>query len=368
MPTPRLRALAGALALAAVVLPVPAAAQKIVDDSTGTLELIGLKRWSYRMLEDSLARYAPGESLRSHACQAVLQQKLHFPSASVQAFIGFLEPGSDRTATIVTVVEPQDSARVRRRTFAGPPGLRVAAWRDIHAALTFADTVGDTVMFQPNAVPFLMQFYEDAVTREPDGTLTVRRGRDVLPGGAPEGLEKAAGPFWNGIARRNDPGSMRRAIATLRADANVENRLVAASILRNFPARDEAWHALVGALRDEEDRVQSTAAQALASMSRRAPRRVDWRPATDDLRALLGGTNVGQFRELVTMLDATKIDGALAAPLLAGNGDLLLAVAAAEFRPVRDPARALLARLSGQASATPGEWARWIATLKQDGR
>src|SRR4051812_34702076 len=72
-PVPRAR---GALSTA---IPVIA----ILEDSTKRLEILGLKRWTLAMIQDSLARYAPHDSLLSHACAAILRGKLHFADAAV---------------------------------------------------------------------------------------------------------------------------------------------------------------------------------------------------------------------------------------------------------------------------------------------
>jgi len=48
------------------------------------VEVIGLQRWTRRMIDDSLAKYAPGVSLATHACAAVLENTLGFPAVSVE--------------------------------------------------------------------------------------------------------------------------------------------------------------------------------------------------------------------------------------------------------------------------------------------
>src|SRR4051812_28278239 len=60
-----------------------AAAQTVLENDSLRLELIGLKRWTVPMIQDSLRRYAPTDSLMSHACAAILRQKLRFADASV---------------------------------------------------------------------------------------------------------------------------------------------------------------------------------------------------------------------------------------------------------------------------------------------
>ncbi|HEY8176041.1 MAG TPA: hypothetical protein VIF32_10130, partial [Gemmatimonadaceae bacterium] len=75
-----------------------------------SVEVIGLERWTIAMIQDSMAKYAPGESLASHACAAVLRYKLGFADASATNYL-FVTPADTTEQMLVAVVEPQDSAR-----------------------------------------------------------------------------------------------------------------------------------------------------------------------------------------------------------------------------------------------------------------
>ena len=77
------------------------------------VEVLGIERWSLRMIQDSLDKYAPGESLVSHTSAAVLRYKLGFADASSNSY-RMSEDTLERV--VVAVVEPQDSARVRHGT------------------------------------------------------------------------------------------------------------------------------------------------------------------------------------------------------------------------------------------------------------
>jgi len=90
-----------------------------------TVEVIGLRRWTLAMVQDSMAKYAPGESLASHACAAVLRYQLHFAEASAMTFLGMSGDSIERV--VVSVVEPQDSARVHHRNLPPDYRTRVAA-------------------------------------------------------------------------------------------------------------------------------------------------------------------------------------------------------------------------------------------------
>ena len=54
-----------------------AQASSVIETPTLTIELIGLKRWTVAMIDDSLAKYSPKDRLTAHACAAILRTKLH---------------------------------------------------------------------------------------------------------------------------------------------------------------------------------------------------------------------------------------------------------------------------------------------------
>src|SRR5687768_11083939 len=91
-----------------------ARAQNVITLPGKTVEVLGLKRWTIAMIQDSMAKYAPGESLTSHACAAVLRYKLGFADAAATTYVGWPR-GDTIQRIVVSVVEPQDSSRVRHR-------------------------------------------------------------------------------------------------------------------------------------------------------------------------------------------------------------------------------------------------------------
>lgn len=100
------------------------------------LELIGLKRWTVAMIQDSLHRYAPSDSLLSHACAAVLREKLKFADAAVVYRTMVVDGVPARKPYLaVTVIEPQDSALVDyREPFRDSVPTR-RAWAPVRRAL-----------------------------------------------------------------------------------------------------------------------------------------------------------------------------------------------------------------------------------------
>src|SRR5436190_568644 len=99
----RLCIIAGAVAVAA-----PTHAQTVIETSKQTIEVIGLTRWSVRMIQDSLAAYAPGNDLTAHACAAILRGKLHFADAAVSVYTG-MTTQQTKPYVAITLVEPADS-------------------------------------------------------------------------------------------------------------------------------------------------------------------------------------------------------------------------------------------------------------------
>src|SRR5688572_27889998 len=251
-----------------------AAAQTILENDSLRLELIGLKRWTVPMIEDSLRRYAPTDALLSHACAGILREKLKFADASVVYHTTTIEGRSTKPYLAVTVVEPQDSGLIRYR---GPfrdslPARR--AWAPIRAVLE-----------QHNIA------FQDAVQRPDflwsDGPLR----------GADSALAPAL-PLRRYIRAHRAPKDRQLALTALASDGNSVNRIAAAVLLANFSSSDSVWWALTDALRDPEGAVSGTAAHVLSALIRRAPRRVNWAPATPALRAILDGTNLFAHNEL----------------------------------------------------------------------
>jgi hypothetical protein len=155
------------------------------------------------------------------------------------------------------------------------------------------------------------------------------------------------------------------AVEVLAGSKVAADRAAAAKELRNFGDRDGAWLALGAALRDPDDRVSMGAAGSLQWMRTNAARKVDWSPVTEDLSAVLHGTNLFVFNELVRTLAATGVDPSMARVLL-GNGGarLLLAYLKAQHDVERNSAHGLLVQLRGaDLGMDPLQWETWLNTL-----
>jgi hypothetical protein len=320
--------------------PTASPQSNVVENDHLRLELIGLKRWTIPMIQDSLRVYAPSDSLLSHACAAVLREKLKFADASVMHYSTTINGRQMKPYLAVTVVEPQDSALVRYR---GP-------FRD---SLPDRDAWGTarTIFEKQN------QAFQGAIQR-----LGFLLGTSPLDAADP--ALRLALPLRRFLRDHRAANDRRLALSTLATDGNWRNRAVAVLLLANFARSDSTWWALADALRDPNAPVSVTAGQVLSTLTREAPRRVDWGPATQSLRWILDGTNLFAHNELMEVLAATKIDPALAEALLEGGGHLVLAKLRAQGIRERQAARQFLVQIAGRdLGDDPAVWQEWIRGL-----
>ena len=325
--------------LLCVAAPV-ASSQTILENDQLRLELIGLKRWTVPMIEDSLRRYAPKDSLLSHACAAVLRGKLKFADASVMSYTTTITGEPMKPYMAVTVVEPQDSGLIRYR---GPfrdslPARRT--WAPVRAVLGKHNSAFQSAIQRPD---FL---WSEAPLRGADSALT------------------SALPLRRFLRTHRTAKDRQLALATLAADGNWQNRVAGIVLLANFADSDSTWWALTDALRDPMGPVSLTAAQVLTALTRRAPRRVDWAPATQTVRAILDGTNLFAHNAMMEVLAVTQVDPTLARPLLKDGGYIVLAKLRSQGMLERQAARRFLVQIAGHdLGDAPALWDEWLRGL-----
>jgi len=291
------------------------------------------------MLQDSLAKYAPGDSLQSHACAATLRYKLHFADASSATF-SFGQGKSD--AVVVSVREPQDSARVHYRDLPLDTLSPRKAWAPI------------TAVFRrhPNV------FWQE-----------LQKRMNVSPGRKPQYRTRADrmlalrfAATLDALRRESDRLEATHVLAT---DANMYDRVAAALILANFVKRDDTWWSLVEALRESDGPVKGVAATVLVGLSRNAPRAVNWSAKATTLHAILDGTSLFVLDDLVQVLTHTGVSPT-DAPALIGNGggEMLLEYLGSRTGSLASDSRALLTALRGRDLGPDIEpWRVWMATL-----
>lgn len=317
-----------------------AKAQRVLENDQMRLELIGLKRWTISMIQDSLSRHAPNDSLLSHACAAILREKLKFADASVTYYTTTSSGQAMKPYAAVTVIEPQDSALVRYRDVFQDSLPTRHEWKAVIAI--FED---HNIAFQ-SAIQRAAFLLSDNPIAIDDSTIG-----PALP----------LRPF---LRANRTAKSHRLAIATLSTDGNWRNRVAAAVLLANFGSDDSAWLALMEGLRDPEAAVRSTAVQVISALRSGAPRRVNWARERQTLRALLGGTNLFAHNEVMEVLAATQVDPALARSLLADNGHIVLAKLGSQGVSERQAARRFLVQAAGRdLGPDPAAWLELLRGL-----
>jgi hypothetical protein len=317
-----------------------ASAQHVLTLPGKTVEVVGLKRWTIAMIEDSMAKYAPGESLTSHACAAVLRYKLGFADASATTYMGF-PPGDTIQRIVVALIEPQDSGRVRHRVM---PMDTTKPYKPWAIAVGIVDSA-------PGVAMEAMRAY---VRPSPERAQVPEWMR---------GDSTRFRRYQRFLASRRTTGDYRTALRILAQDPNYQNRVVAVSILANFVTRDSALYALIDALMESDGMAKDAAATLLEAFGNYAPRSVDWKPKAASLHAMLNG-NVSTLPVLMSLLVQTGADSTLAKPLLANGGESVLAFVGAEHPGPRGTARRLLVALAGRdLGPEPTAWSAWIRGL-----
>ncbi|MHB1313747.1 MAG: hypothetical protein ACYC3L_17140 [Gemmatimonadaceae bacterium] len=302
------------------------------------IEVIGLQRWTIAMIQDSLARYSPADSLQSHSCAAILRYKLHFADASVTYHLP--RPGELRI--VVTVREPQDSARVKYRkvlfdSTGGEPDWvvsRSALAKDIGL---FEGATRSLFLGGPRNPPF-------------------------SPRNTADSAEAVRIASW--FQHRTSGNDRTTALKVLAYSPNLYDRTTAALILANFPERDDTWYALVDALLEPDNLPKQFASAVLTTLAARSPRTVDWTPRSAAVNAILNGTSLFVAPDFMEVLVRTGVGPAQARALLKDGGTLLLEYLDSGTPLLSYRSHELLVRLRGEdlgSSATP--WRNWLAGL-----
>jgi hypothetical protein len=279
----------------AMMVGSPASAQ-VVETPTGVVEFIGLDSWTIDMIRDSLAIHSPGTPLDE--CAVTLQQKLRFAGASVQRFS---MPDQPRY-TIITVVEPARAELIQFKPWRAEDGPAREHWQS------------GSLVFEEHGLEFQVGLTTWPLVRS--GNVAGAYAR-VAAAKADSAVVES---FWSFLRGATTVADRELALQLLRDHPGFRSRTLAAAVLSSFPDHDEAWYALVDALRDPVGPVSGTASDALRGMVRHAPRQVDWTPAAEHLRHVLNGTNLFMLHTTMEMLTATGVSPALAPDLLREGG------------------------------------------------
>jgi hypothetical protein len=329
-----------------ILWPIATHAQFRYNVPSGRVEVLGLKRWTLRMLQDSVRKYVPGQELHDAACMAILREKLHFADAYVSRFQGFLRSAPDSTFYSIRLVEPKTNAW---RQFDDRERIEYTSLRPAYAQLIqpITDSSGGV---ETGRLHYWLFFRADSNRQSAFARM---RPEDRADGTR----------VYEFLGAHTSETDRQTALRTLERDGFWANRVVATAVLQNFGDSAGTWIAVAKALRDPHEQVRSTAAIVIGTLSERE---VDWSPALADLRLLLSGANVSALDQVMRALVRTKVRPSLARGLLRRNADWVLQLLRSED-PTRssDAAHRFLVQLNRgiDLGRDPRVWSRWVAGL-----
>lgn len=332
------------VAFVGTLAPVSLHAQYRYNSPKGRVEVLGLERWTPQMLKDSVAKYSPGSQLHDAACMAVLRYKLGFRDALVMHHEYQRGPDdSTQYFLAIRVVEPRSARVAPFRT------IRTDDYTSLlpdYGALVLpaTDSTGGIWM---ERITYPLQFVD------PEWRA------DVMAKG-PQKLRDDDARLRAYLAAHATPRDRRIAMATLDSNGFWANRVAAAVTLASF-SDDSVRYALVRAMRDPHETVRGAVETVLSGLPKA---RIDWRPVTNDLRALLGGTNVGAIDKVLAVLERTDIDSSMASALLDGNTVWLARLLDSESPSVSPNVIKFLRRIA-PASGAGTDRAKWRAYLAE---
>lgn len=316
---------------------------QVLEGPEGPVEFIGLERWKASALLEAIQETAPDQPLG--ACSATMKFELGFADAAVFGWVDadspedFLSGAPERYTVIIGI---EDRGRVRYRT----PGTEtIVLPRSWQALKSVAEE--DLGTLQLATAMFHLRDDPESV-----GQRTEVFGLDT------SGLPRV----WTMIEAVGSEQDRLIAHAILARDASWSSRAIAASVLINFSEHDAAWHDLVSAAIDPEDRVKGSAHGVLQAWIQAGKGRpVRWDAARAQLLAVLDGTSPYVFRTVLDVLAATASETTLAKQLIREAPHLLLAHVGAQHEMTRQPAIDLLKAVSGEDfGADPEAWAVWL--------
>ena len=353
-------AIAGAGGPAIAQTPVPQPGN-IVQTSTTTVEVLGLRRWTIAMLNDSLRKYEGYDlsTAGAHACAATLRYKLGFADAAA-----IMLPGTATTSYwVVTVVEPQDSSRVKYRALPIDTTRGRPEWAEARRLMQANREVFGLISGE--ILARAVQSRGAASVLDPaQAQGTPAPASLASPMGDTSSFMRAQGALRAWFAAHASAADYELALTVVRRDSNMLDRILALNVILSFLDDDRAWTALSETLLESDGPVRGTGFQLFRSVVASGKRPKDLAAIFPALHAVLNGTSQVLMPQVVPLIFALRPGEAMAAPLLKNGGEMLLAHASARHRTVRDPALALLAALSPKNYGRDVErWRAWVASL-----
>jgi len=326
----------------------------VMQGNSTTIEILGLRQWTIAMLNDSLRKYQ-GHDLTTqgaHGCAVTLRHDLRFPDAAVMG----MESKYGGEYWLITLVEPQDSNRVRPRRLAndttgGRPewaeGRRLLRENSELFGLISRDVTGEALRKSPNS-----SRESPAAEQEPAND----------SGQAPILRYQRAVRRW--LVARQNRDDFGIALEILRNSPNQYDRQIALIVILPFLDDDRTWTALSQTLVESEGPIQRMGFSLFSSLLASGRRPKDMNAVLPALHAILDGASQFLMPRVMTLLLGMQLDTAHAAPLLKNGGQMLLAYAGASHRGARGPALELLATLSPRNYGRDVDrWKRWVESL-----
>lgn len=314
----------------------------IIHLKNKTIEVIGLEHWTVKMIQDSLNKYSPGDSLQSHACAAILRFNLHFADAAVM--VSFLDTTNySKQYVLVSVVEPEDSARVHYRK----------------NAIDF-----DSLSIKPEWKPGV-----NMIIRHPMGFqagITLSLMNDSTKKSFNYSFMDTTGVASFEAFLKSHSSSLdgEEARTALRTDPNTYDQMIAAAILTQFSENDSTWWSLLESQLDSRGPVSAVAQQVLRALAANNAHPINWAPEAGTIHSILDGTDLFSLPVVCNALTGTGANPQWAKAFLKGGGRMLLAYAGAHLEFVNKPALKLLRELSGKDYGSNIKlWRQWIESL-----
>ena len=314
----------------------------IIHLNNKTIEVIGLEHWTVKMIQDSLNKYSPGDSLQSHACAAILRFKLHFADAAVM--VSFPDTTDySKQYVLVSVVEPEDSVMVHYRknsidfdSLSIKPEWKLGINMIIRHPMGFQAGLSLSLMNDSAKKSFNYSFM------------------DTTGVASFEAFLKSHSSSLDGEEARS----------ALRTDLNTYDQMIAAAILTQFSEDDSTWWSLLESQLDSRGPVPSVAQQVLWGLAAYKAHPINWVPEASTIHSILDGTDLFSLPAVCNALTRTGANPKWAKAFLRDGGRMLLAYAGAQQEYASKPALKLLRELSGKDYGNKIEfWRKWIGSL-----
>ncbi|MCU0427592.1 MAG: hypothetical protein MUF71_18425 [Candidatus Kapabacteria bacterium] len=255
--------------------------KNVVREDGNTIEFIGLKQWTIKQLVDSVRKYEPDGKLGF--CAATLESKLGFRDASVIWFA--------KDSTIITVVEPQDSALVRRNTNFPELLFLPRQWYEFQQKYSYK-------ILERRIAMECQEISDDSAN-----IVFSLRNKNVNV------LAKADSmTFWNirtALKSNNRPIAQLSKIVQLSGDPYA--RGIAVLAMSSLADNDTCLQMVLHSLLDvSANTFMMPANESFMKMLKHRTRPIVLKPMISDLQRLVNGTNLFAYQDVLRLISSAK--------------------------------------------------------------